>query len=213
MTHQTRMPSEDRLIAYASGSASPPEAVVMAAHVALVPESAAFVRRLQALGGELLDREAPVALSSDALTQALARVEADGGEVRAEPPLNDMPELPEPLRRYPLGKWRTVAPGFRVRPIEGPVDGRKRAFLLEIQPGKSAPVHTHDGDELTVVLKGAYRCGDQVFRPGDFEDADCDLTHKPVVEGDEVCLCIAALDGEIRLRGPLSWLFQPFARI
>lgn len=207
------LPSEDRLIAYASGSLSPPEAVVLAAHVALNPDTAAHVRRLQALGGQLLERETPVALSSDALTRALARVEADGGEVEAAPPLNDMPDLPEPLRRYALGKWRTVAPGFRVRPVRAPTDGKKRVFLLEIQPGKSAPVHTHDGDELTVVLKGAYACGDQVYGPGDFEEADCDLTHQPRVHGDQTCLCVAALDGEIRLRGPLSWLFQPFARI
>ena len=217
MTLQTaavrHLPSEDRLTAYAAGSLSPPEAVVMAAHLALVPESAAYVRRLQAVGGELLEQEQPVALSADALARALARVEADGGEVEAPPPLNDMPELPEPLRRYALGRWRRVAPGFRIRPVDAPTDGKKRVFLLEMKPGHAAPHHTHDGDELTVTLKGAYRCGDQIFRPGDLEEADCDIRHQPTVEGDDVCLCVAALEGDIQLAGPLRWLFQPFARI
>src|SRR5688572_8941142 len=96
-------PSEDRLAAYASGTLSPPEAVVVAAHLALRPDNAAWVRRLMAVGGEMLEDTAPEPMSPDALSHALARVEADAGEVEAPPVLNDMPELPEPLRRYALG--------------------------------------------------------------------------------------------------------------
>ena len=59
-------PSEERLLAYAAGTLSPPEAVVVAAHLAMRPQNDAWVRTLQALGGRLLDDLEPQALAEDA---------------------------------------------------------------------------------------------------------------------------------------------------
>ena len=81
-------PSEDRLLAYAAGSLSAPEAVVVAAHLAMRPANDAWVRQLQAVGGEFLDEAPAAALSNDALALAMARIETDAGEVRPLAPLN-----------------------------------------------------------------------------------------------------------------------------
>ncbi|WP_392354136.1 hypothetical protein V8F63_00135 [Brevundimonas sp. LF-1] len=54
-----RNPSEERLLAYAAGTLSPPEAVVVAAHLALRPANDAWVRRLQSVGGEFLEETPP----------------------------------------------------------------------------------------------------------------------------------------------------------
>lgn len=207
------LPSEERLAAYASGALSPPEAVVVAAHLAMNPPTDAWVRRLQTVGGALLDEIEPEPLAQDALAHALARVEVDAGAAEAPAPLNDMPQLPEPLRRYGLGKWRWLGPGVRARDVHAPRDGACRVILLEIQPGRSAPVHTHEGVELTCVLSGAYAIGDTVFGPGDFEEADQETLHQPRVVSPEPCLCVAALDGQIQLDGWLGKLLQPFAKI
>ena len=43
MTVAARNPSEERLLAYAAGTLSPPEAVVVAAHLALRPANDAWV--------------------------------------------------------------------------------------------------------------------------------------------------------------------------
>ena len=77
-----RNPSEERLLAYAAGSLSPPEAVVVAAHLALRPANDAWVHRLQAVGGEFLEEAAPVALTADALSHAMALIETDAGEAQ-----------------------------------------------------------------------------------------------------------------------------------
>ena len=206
-------PSEERLLAYAAGTLSAPEAVVVAAHLSMRPESAAWVRRLQAVGGQLLDDLAPVALSQDALAFALARVEIDCGDAVALPPLNDMPELPEPLRRYGLGPWRWIGPDMRVRDVHAPRDGDCRVILLRIGHGRSAPTHTHGGVELTCVLSGAYATDEGRFGPGDFEEADQEVLHRPRTVSDEACLCVAALAGQIRLGGLLGKALQPFVRL
>lgn len=206
-------PSEGRLLAYAAGTLSPPEAVVVAACLSMRPQEDAFVRRLQAVGGELLDTVEPSPLEEDALSAALARIDADAGAVETPPPLNDMPELPEPLRRYPLGPWRWAGPGVRVRDVHAPRDGDVRVILLRIAPGQSTPMHTHGGVELTCVLSGAYATDDQAYHPGDFEEADPTVLHQPRVISDEPCLCVAALDGQIRLPGLLGRLLQPLVRL
>lgn len=206
-------PSHERLLAYAAGTLSPPEAVVVSAHLALRPENAAWVRDLQAVGGELLDTLAPAPMDEQALARALARVEVDGGEVEAEPPLNDMPELPAPLRRYPLGPWRWVGPGMRTRDVMAPRDGDTRVILLKINSGMKTPKHTHGGVELTCVLEGAYATEEARFDVGDFEEADPEVLHQPRVVSEKACLCVVALDGQIKLDGWLGPLFQPFARL
>jgi putative transcriptional regulator len=206
-------PSEERLLAYAAGTMSPPEAVVMATHLALRPESDTWVRRLQAVGGQMLDDLPPVPLATDALDRALARVEVDAGEVVAQAPLNDMPELPEPLRGYALGPWRWMGPGIRVRDVLGPRQGKCRVILLKIDPGRSTLTHTHGGVELTCVLSGAYATETARFDVGDFEEADPQVHHTPRVVSEEPCVCVAALDGQLLLDGWLGALMRPFVRL
>lgn len=206
-------PSEERLLAYAAGVLSPPEAVVVAAHLALRPANNAWVRRLQAVGGEFLEETVPASLSEDALARAMARIETDGGEVKMPPPLNNMAELPEPLRRYELGPWRWVGPGMRVRDVHAPRDGECRVILLKIDPGRDTPRHTHCGVELTCVLAGAYATETRRFNVGDLEEADSDVLHQPRVVSNEPCLCVAALDGQIQLDGWLGRVLQPFVRL
>lgn len=205
--------SDERLLAYAAGGLSPPEAVVVAAHLTYRPRTAAFARRLQALGGQVLSEVEPEPMAEQALATLLARTETDAGAVRTLPPLNDMPQLPEPLRRLPLGRWRWMGPGVRVRDVIGPRDGDCRVILLEIQPGQSTPRHTHGGVELTCVLSGAYATETERFEVGDLEEADDHTLHQPRVVSDEPCLCVAALDGQILLDGWMGRLLQPFVRM
>ena len=48
-------PSEELLLAYAAGTLSPPEAVVVSTCLAMRPEADGWVRRLQGVGGAILD--------------------------------------------------------------------------------------------------------------------------------------------------------------
>lgn len=205
--------SDERLLSWAAGTLSPPEAVVVATHLALRPRVAAAARRLQAVGGRLLEDLEPQPMRAGALAQVLARAEADSGQAEASPPANDMPGLPEPLRRYALGPWRWMGPGVRVRDVHAPRDGDCRVILLEIQPGRRTPRHTHGGVELTCVLKGAYATETDRFDVGDLEEAGEETLHQPRVVSDAPCLCVAALDGQILLDGWLGRILQPFVKL
>lgn len=206
-------PSEERLLAYAAGTLSPPEAVVVAAHLALRPANDQWVQTLMSVGGSLLEDSEPAAMSDSALSDALTRIDTDTGTCDVVPALNDMPELPEPLRRYALGPWRWLGPGVRAREVHAPRDGGCRVILLKIDPGRSTPRHTHCGVELTCVIQGAYATETATYGVGDLEEADENILHQPRVVSDDPCLCVVALDGEIQLDGWLGRLMQPFVKL
>lgn len=205
--------SEELLLSYAAGALSAPEAVVMATYLSLNPANDVWVRNLQVVGGTLLNDERPLAMKDDSLACALARIDSDAGVVKSAPVLNDMPELPAPLRQYSLGPWRWLGPGVRVRDVHAPRDGDCRVILLKIDPGRETPRHTHGGVELTCVLSGAYATETTRFEVGDLEEADEHVLHQPRVVSDEPCLCVVALDGQIQLDGWLGRIMQPFIKL
>ncbi|USQ98010.1 cadmium/peroxide/UV radiation responsive anti-sigma factor ChrR [Caulobacter sp. RL271] len=208
-----RQPSEERLLAFAAGTLSPPEAVVVATHLALRPETRAWTDLGRAVGGDVLENLDPVALDADARDATLARLNAPSASETPTPPAGADPSLPAPLRHFPLGRWRWLGPGVHVRDVIGPRDGDCRVILLRIAPGQCTPRHTHGGLELTCVISGAYATEDGVFSAGDFEEADPNVTHQPRVVSAEPCLCVAALDGQIVLPGKLGRLLAPFVRL
>lgn len=207
-----RQPSEERLLAFAAGTLSFPEAVVVAAHLSLRPATRPWADLGAAVGGVLLDDQAPEALSSQARRQVMARLDAVEPEAKRRPASAD-PVLPAPLDRFALGPWRWLGPGVHVRDVLGTRQGDCRVILLKIASGQSAPRHTHGGVELTCVIDGAYATQDGVFSRGDFEEADPSVTHQPKVVSKEPCLCVAALDGQILLPGRLGKLLAPFVRL
>ncbi len=209
-----RQPSEERLLAFAAGTLSAPESVVVATHLALRPQTRAWAELGQAVGGAILDDLAPSPLEASALDDVLGRLDAPvPAPVAASRPGMRDPDLPAPLRGFDLGPWRWLGPGVHVRDVLGPRDGDCRVILLRIAPGQSTPRHTHGGVELTCVITGAYATEDGVFERGDFEEADAAVTHQPRVVSAEPCLCVAALDGQIVLPGRLGRLLAPFVRL
>jgi putative transcriptional regulator len=80
-------------------------------------------------------------------------------------------------------------------------------YLLQIAPGKSLARHTHTGTELTQVLCGAFDDGRATFGPGDFDAADGEVHHQPVVAPGEVCVCLASVDGRLAFDGRIvGWI-------
>jgi len=67
-------PTDATLLAYAAGSLNESLSVLVATHVAMCPECRAKVEEYEALGGDILDRMAPVSVDNDALNLLLDRL-------------------------------------------------------------------------------------------------------------------------------------------
>lgn len=212
-------PSEETLVAFASGSLDRGRTLVVAAHADTCSRCSGWVATLQGVGGVMLEEVEPTPMRPDALERALAAVdslqtEPSAGRAAAielAPGVN----LPRALSGCRLGDWQWIGPGIHRRVVEtGTVSGESaRVFLLRAKPGTRMPHHTHTGTELTLVLSGAFAHDGGRFGSGDFEEADGETEHQPIVETGEVCICLVAMQGDLKLSGMLGRLIQPFVRI
>ena len=73
--------------------------------------------------------------------------------------------------------------------------------------------HSHTGTDLTCVLKGSFRHQGGNYGPGDFDFGDGAVDHQPVVGGEEPCLCLVSMTGDLRMNGFFGRLIGPFVRI
>ena len=85
--------------------------------------------------------------------------------------------------------------------------------MLKAEPGTRFPHHRHSSSEWTCVLQGAFRHDHGRYGPGDFDEADETVEHKPVVEEGVACICLVALQGKLEFQGWLGRMLQPFVRI
>jgi putative transcriptional regulator len=204
----THHPSELALAEFAAGTLDAARALVVSAHLSRCSQCRNAVRSLEDVGGVLLDAVAPGQMTAGALDRTLAKLDASQ-IAPAEAAVADA----ETLSGYPLGPWRWLGRGIQWRAVDVPSDDAVRVFMLKAAPGTKLPRHRHTGTEWTCVFRGAFRHKLGRYGAGDFDEADDTVEHDPFVEEGEVCICLVALQGSIRLQGFLGRLLQPLVRM
>ena len=135
------------------------------------------------------------------------------GDAQPQASQGDMPRgdggpLPMPIRRaldvsFDGITWKFRLPGVHEYPLEAFEDER---------PGTSMLSHTHEAEELTLVLSGQMEDGGRTYRRGDVAVADRSDHHQPQVTGNEVCVCLIVMTGAMRFTGPVGRALNIFAR-
>jgi putative transcriptional regulator len=208
----TRHPSDVKLAAFAAGTLDEGRALVVSMHLCACPACRAAVRTFERLRGIALTDGEGAPLKAGAVERALAAISST--EPPPAPARHGMQaEWPGPLSAYPLGTWRRIGGGVQWRSVGVPAEAGTRVFMLKAAPGTRIPHHDHAGLEWTCVLQGAFSHQLGRYGPGDFDEADDSIDHLPVVEDGEECVCIVALQGQIRFRSWIGRLVQPFVRI
>lgn len=204
-------PDDELLLATAAGSLECARALVVATHVEGCAKCASRMREFDALGGAMLEGIEPAAMAPEALARTFERLDADvsasakpspashrqksDARVRARLPAG-MP-WPRVMRRCSITRWRWLGPGMRWSRVSLPLDPSANVFLLRIAAGKCLPEHTHSECELTQVLYGTFHDGRALFGPGDFDEADGNIHHQPVVQPGGECICLASVNGKV----------------
>jgi len=197
---------------YAAGHLNPALHSLVAAHLEMKPDNRSFVSSLEVFHARALEDVAPVELSN---RQAmLDRIFAAGDRQAAGAVRKPSASLPEALYAY-VGrdledvKWRSVLPGLKEFRISDK-GSETEASLLWIRSGRRMPAHTHDGQEVTLVLKGAFTDTMGHYGRGDISIADGDIDHRPRADDSGDCICFAVTDAPLRLTGPIGRLLQRF---
>jgi putative transcriptional regulator len=211
-------PQDYTLLRQAAGRLAPGPALIVSIHVAGCLACRARVGAFEAVGGALLEDSAPQPMAAGASEEALRRID-DAVEAKAALPVPDVPRLddglliPVPLRGCAMGRWRWVGPGIRIRTVGVPNEPDAKVIMLKVKAGRRLPEHGHSGTEYTQVLHGSFSDERGRYGVGDFDEADAEIEHQPIVDGGSDCICIAALDGDMRLTGIIGRLVQPFVRL
>lgn len=206
-------PDVSMLAAFAFGTLDKGQSFVVAAHVHGCATCKTLVGGYEETAGALLEEQEPSAMSMAAADSMLDMIlHGASAERRTAPQGAPDVDLNTVLTSYRDGPWRWIAPGLHVHVLAAH-PGETRLFLLKAEPGMRLPDHTHTGDELTLVLDGAFSHEGGRFGPGDLDQADGTVAHQPVVDDHQACICLVAMDGRLRLKGVLGRLLQPFVRL
>jgi putative transcriptional regulator len=209
---------EATIISYAAGSLSQAMAFVVACHISVCPSCRARVTQSEAIGGQLLDTLEETAVSDDALDSVLARLDETPQKVEQvtfkQAQVDKDSCFPGPLQACLAQsldevEWKRIVPGVHYYDLPYASEKGGVSRLLKLAPGKSMLSHSHDGDELTLILRGSYRDEMGRFTAGDIADLDSDITHQPLVDGDEDCICLVATDAPLKFTTLLGKLMQP----
>lgn len=212
---------EATMVSYAAGSMSQAMALVVACHISICPACRERVNQSEAIGGMLLDSLDEAEISSDALDQVLACLDSEPEldlEVVSTPaPAQSRQSsdcIPGPLQDC-IGNsfddldWKRIVPGvyFYELPYKTEKGGVSR--LMRIAPGKAMLPHTHNGNELTLILQGSFSDEMGRFTAGDVADLDSEIEHQPLVDSDVDCICLIATDAPLKFSTLLGKLVQP----
>ena len=118
----------------------------------------------------------------DAVADGLAPVELSAAErdrmrahilrrVAATPPSGML------TVRADEGIWQDLAPGIRRKVLHEDASLNAMSYLVHMEPGAHAPVHTHTQEEHCLVLEGEVNIGEHVMRSGDWHVAQPGSTH------------------------------------
>lgn len=213
-------PPESLLIDYAAGTLPEAISLLVATHLTYCPACRHAVQTLEAVGGAMLESLPSADVKTD-LATLFAKIAAPPAPL-PEPPLAGEAWMPRPVRRALAGvpsphasplPWKRVTGALSE--IRLPTPSRTpggRTRLMRIASGGAMPEHTHGGTEYVLVLKGGFSDQFGHYLPGDLSISTEDHTHTPIADDDGDCICLAVVDGTLKLTGVMGWVVNRFVR-
>jgi putative transcriptional regulator len=219
-------PSDELLMSFSAGQMPDALGIIVACHLEKCPHCRQRAALYDRLGGEILMHTEDVPVAPQLLESLLDKLEnttADAAnETQFDADTSTISEikliqnLPKPLRRF-------VTKDFDQLPWSGMTKSLKEfqlpfsgngytAKFYKIAAGKELPVHTHKGNEYTLVLDGSFsdKAGD--YHQGDFILADTQTIHQPKAANDGDCICFAVTDAPLKMTGFFGRLLNPFLK-
>lgn len=209
-------PSDELLLAYAAGAADEALSLIVATHMSYCAICRLRGKKLDSLGGALLRELPPAPMNDNALDNVLARLDEVTPYERPRRPKNHEASrdgTPDVLRAYIGGdlssvRWRKMGPRLSYVPLFR--RGNVTARLLRGVPGADSGVHSHAGQEFTVVLQGGYTDVTGNYGPGDLQMMEDGQSHNVVADPGEDCINLAVTTGPLKFESLLQKIAAPF---
>ena len=219
-------PDDASIVAYAAGTLDEAFAVLVSCHLEACSHCRETLKTAELIGGAMLDNSDDAPVSDGSFGRLLEKISVSEASrlpqttlpEKQRPKRENWQKMPSALQHYVGGtldeiKWKRVGPGVWQNPISLSSPAESSLRLLRIASGKSVPEHGHGGQEMTLIISGAYNDKIGHFGPGDVADLDDHVEHQPHVVSDEDCICLAATEAPTRFKSLASRLLQPLIGI
>ncbi len=191
--------NDELLLAYARGAADEAVGLIVATHMSYCAICRLRGKKLESIGGTLLQQLEPAPLSDGALNATLARLDQITPYERPRRAAS-RDNTPEVLRSYIGGdlsqvRWRHMGPHLSYATLfrRGGVSAR----LLRGTPGTDSGPHSHAGTEYTVVLQGGFTDVTGNYGPGDLQMMEHGMSHNVVADPGEDCVNLEVTIGRL----------------
>ncbi len=208
----TTHPSEELLIALASGQLDLAYRVVLEAHLSFCSDCAQNLAWMQAPGGVLLS-DLPEVSPPPSLWDRLAAQlpTSPAADELSSSPLPAAARAELPPRNRPRRWLKMPLSTLRSTRLWTDQERRVELHLLSVDAGERFPNHVHLGREQVVVLAGGYSDPVGHFAAGDFAPYPKSSAHAPLVDHDEPCWIVTRIEQGVRFTGWRGLFMRLFA--
>ena len=210
-------PSEELLLAVASGQADLPHRVLVEGHMDGCATCRAAMGEISAPGGALLEDLPEMPIPPGLWESLKAKIDALPPQPPARKPFAGLPLPPSVLHELPdlqtpedIRWHRLPLRGARLaRLLRDPITGSV-LLLGHMPPKRVFPEHIHLGPEDVLVLAGGYEDHFGTFEAGAFASYAPGSKHRPLTEPDEECWILTRLEKPNLFTGWRGWLQKLF---
>ncbi len=215
-------PPEQSLSLYTQGQLDPAMSLMLSTHLEFCAQCRQKVARIeQQLAAELSAiPEQAMEQELDSMLQMIMQQSPDASIAIEQPVRQPKIQLGEKQFKLPralqthaehIGPWGRL-PGKIQRARVDALSNSKLNFIYMDQDS-SLPEHTHQGQEITLVLAGSFHDEAGSYHPGDFVIQDKQHQHVPRTAAHQDCLCLTLLDAPLHFTSGLASLLNPFSQL
>ena len=211
-------PDSRMLTDFASANLPLSEAVCVSAHLEFCGKCRAHVKQLNELGALLMESSATEPVASDSFERLMGKIDAPSAEAPDRAPQSNVPSVapsastprvPRALKGilsagFDKLSWVQLGANLRIAPLSIDSNARETA-IYDIKAGGRMPEHEHNGEEITILLKGSFSDAEGTYSQGDFVVRNKGEAHQPTATQDMDCVCLVSLERPIK---PKSWLYR-----
>lgn len=201
----------------AAGTLSYEKTLLIKACASMCDETRNAINLCEDLGGRLIEKECdPCDMSEGSLDSVMARLEQAPAKQECcnhhghcQKDAFDGMDVPDVILEYINGmhrkvRWHNLRQGIRTYHLNTP-SKHMQMYIVDMKPGTAIPEHNHKGKEYTLVVRGAFRDGENVYQRGSFVVQDQTDTHQPEACKTQGCVCVVLLDEAMRFT---HWPFR-----